>query len=305
MFGPDPFSQGLIARRNGDYARAVAAFQTALNSNPASDLAQAAQFRLGEAYWLDQDHPRAITALNVYLQVNPQGPNAPESRYFLADAYRKVKDYASALAQYRLYRDSPRRFKRTLTEPLGTCSSWQGIRRALSSSTTDRSRTRRRPRRPRSASCSAPPTSHRNGEPALAAARLDAALALTTDARLRADLDNRAGEAYAAAGKTDLAVARWTRRSSNIPSTPELSRHWSTWWIGNWRVDDFNGGLSITMHGLLTLESKPFRPSQIQRPRAGDAHYYLASSYVKKSAYAQAIAEFDIVISHCPKTSAY
>src|SRR5512135_7048 len=59
VFGPDPFSQGLIARRNGDYARAVAAFQAALNSNPPPDLASEAQFRLGEAFWLYNDDVRA------------------------------------------------------------------------------------------------------------------------------------------------------------------------------------------------------------------------------------------------------
>lgn len=101
VFGADAFSQGLIARRNGDYARAIAAFQATLNSNPAPDVAREAQFRLGEAYWLYGDDGRAVSALNAYLQANPNGSHAPEIHYFLADAYRALKDYPNSLAQFK------------------------------------------------------------------------------------------------------------------------------------------------------------------------------------------------------------
>ena len=105
VFGPDPFSQGLIARRNGDYARAIAAFQATLNSGPSPELAGEAQFRLGEAFWLYNDDVRAINAFGGYLQGNPDGVHAPESHYFLGDAYRALKDYDDSLAQFKMYRN--------------------------------------------------------------------------------------------------------------------------------------------------------------------------------------------------------
>src|SRR5574341_80754 len=104
-FSSDPFKDGMIGRRNGDYARAATAFQLVLNANPAPDLASEAQFRLGEAYWLRNDFARAIVVLNAYLQAYPNGTHASESHYFLADAYRGQKDFANALVQLRIYRD--------------------------------------------------------------------------------------------------------------------------------------------------------------------------------------------------------
>ena len=57
VFSSNPFNDGMAARRNGDYARAVAAFQLVLKSNPAADpstsagqvLAQETQYRVREA----------------------------------------------------------------------------------------------------------------------------------------------------------------------------------------------------------------------------------------------------------------
>src|SRR5450759_4589110 len=73
VFSSNPYTDGMVARRNGDYARGVAAFQATLNSKPAADLQPEAQYRLGEAYWLNNDDAKAIAALSAYLQANPSG----------------------------------------------------------------------------------------------------------------------------------------------------------------------------------------------------------------------------------------
>jgi len=76
VFSSSPYNDGMAARRNGDYARAIAAFQLVQNSNPGPDLAQEAQYRLGEAYWLNNDDTRAINTLGAYLKANPSGAHA-------------------------------------------------------------------------------------------------------------------------------------------------------------------------------------------------------------------------------------
>ncbi len=303
VFGPDAFSQGLIGRRNGDYARAIAAFQTTLNSKPAADVAQEAQFRLGEAYWLFGDDNRAVSALNAYLQANPNGPHAPETHYFLADAYRTVKDYPNALAQFKIYREQTQTLKGDIDamiadilvlagDPDGGIAQYD---RALQDATLSAS-----------AKISilmriASVLAGRNA-PALAAARYDAALALATDARTRADLDLQAGEAYAAAGKLDQATARWGDAVGKYPEQPSAYKSLVDLVDRNVAVDDFQRGLIDYNAGVYDPAISAFKSHlQGDSPRAGDAHYYIASSYAKKGAYTQAIAEYDVIIKSLPK----
>ncbi len=302
VFSSDPYNDGMTARRNGDYVRALAAFQFVLNSKPSADLAQEAQFRLGEAYWLNNDAARAISALTAYLQANPAGAHAPESRYFLADAYRAKKDYPNALEQLRIYRDqSPTlvgdtdaaiadvlvlagdaanaiaQYDRALQDPLLTA--------------TARLNTLQR----------AADVHAALGQPARAAARYDAALASASDARTKADLLLRAGEAYAAAGKLDLALARWRDAINQHPDQPGAYQALIDLLNRGGTVDDYQ-------RGLVDYYAAAYDPALAALGRvknapahAGDARYFSASAYARKGAYAQAIAEYDALVKALPK----
>src|SRR5512142_1498153 len=244
VFGPDPFSQGLIARRNGDYARAIAAFQATLNSGPAPELAGEAQFRLGAAFWLYNDDVRAINAFGGYLQGNPDGVHAPESHYFLGDAYRALKDYDDSLAQFKMYRNQTQMLAGDIDGTIAHIMVLAGdangaitqYDRALQDTTL--AATARINILMRIAD-----VYQGRGEPAKAAARYVDALAIATDPRTRADLDLRAGEAFASAGQTDQAIARWTEAFVKYPEQPGAYKSLVDLLNNSVAVDDFQRGL--------------------------------------------------------------
>ena len=303
VFGPDPFSQGMIARRNGDYARAIAAFQTTLNSKPAPELAAEAQFRLGEVYWLYNDDDRAAAALNAYLQSNPNGAHAAETHAFLADAYRALKDYPNAFAQLKIYRNlSP-----TLAgDTDATIADLMIIAGDGANAVAQYDRALQDP----NLSTATKINIHMrvadfysgSAQPALAAARYDAALALATDARTRADLDLRAGESYAAAGLMDQAIARWTEAFVKYPEQTGAYKSLIDLINRNIAVDDFQRGYVDYYAGANDPAITAFQNHlKSDSPREGEAHYYIGSAYARKGAYSQAIAEFDIIIKTLPK----
>ena len=228
-FSSNPFNDGMIARRNGDYARAITAFTFVLNSNPSAELLAETQFRLAEAYWLKQDYLNAIQKLSAYLQANPKGGHAPETNYFLADAYRATKDYSNALASYRVYRDQSPMLggdtDATIADTLILAGDpGNAVAQYLKAlddkllSTVTRILVLQR----------LADAYQGLGKPSLAGARYDAAYAITPDARTRADLLLKAGEAYAAqlpASLPSRILSRWASVSSH--SSVTCCRHFS------------------------------------------------------------------------------
>ena len=296
-FSSNPYNDGMTARRNGDYARALAAFQLALNSNPAPDLQQESQYRLGEAYWLHNDDTRAIANLVTYLQANPNGARVPEARYLLADAYRAKKDFPNALEQLRIYRGLSQALigdtDATIADVLVIAGDASGALaqydRALQDTTLSNG-TRI------NVLMRIADVHQGRGEPGLAAARYDAALAVAHDARTRADLLKRAGDAYAAANKVDRAIARWTdalkypEQKSAYESLVNLINRGAN-------VDDFQRGIIDFYAGAMDAALAAFqRELKSDSARAGEIHYWIARTHAGKGAYSQAIAEYDTII---------
>ena len=301
-FSSNPFNDGLTARRNGDYARAIAAFNLVLATNPAADLKSEAQYRLGEAYWLANDDTRAITALVAYLNANPNGTRMPETRYLLADAYRAKKDYANSLEQYRAYRgltqalvgDTDATIADVMVLASDATSAFAQYDRALQDTTQSAGARINILMR-------AADLHQGRGDPGSAGARYDAALALATDARTRADLFKRAGDAYAAANKLDLALARWNdalkypEQNAAYQSLVNLVNRGAT-------VDDYTRGVVDYYAGaydaaIAALQREMKNPGS----RVGEVRYFLARSQVGKGAYSQAIVEYDAIIKNLPK----
>ncbi len=244
VFSSNPYNDGMLARRNGDYARAIAAFQLTLNSNPAPELKAEAQFRLGEMYWLNADYSRAIDALNMYLQANPNGTYADETHYFAGDAYRAKKDYANALAQFRLYRDQSQALVGDIDALIADIMVSAGdsanaiaqYDRALQDATLAASTRISILRRAADVHVGL-------GQPALAAARYDAALAWAGDARTKADLLQNAGDAYSKANKIDQALARWNEAINKYPEQPGAYQSLVDLLNRNVAVDDYQRGV--------------------------------------------------------------
>lgn len=303
VFGPDAFSQGMLARRNGDYARAIAAFQAVLNGNPGPEQAAEAQFRLGEAYWLANDADHAVRALLPYLKTNPDGAHAPETHYFLGDAYRSLKDYPNALEQLRIYRDVSPALAGDTDATIADVMVLTGDSiNALAQYDRALQDVKLSPSARVDILMRAANVHIGRGEQAQAAARYDAALGVATDAKTRADLDLRAGEAYAAAGQTDQAIARWTEAVVKYPEQAGAYKSLVDLVNRNIAVDDFQRGLIDFYAGAYDPAISALQSHlQSASPLLGEAHYYLAQSYAKKGAYTQAISEYDTIIKTLPK----
>ncbi len=302
-FSSNPYNDGMAARRNGDYARAVAAFQFVLKSNPGADLASETLFRLGEAYWLDDQDTQAITTLNEYLQTNPSGAHAAETHYLLADAYRVLKDYPNALAQLRTYRGLTQTLAGDIDASIADVMALAGdtdnaIKHydlALKDTTlSDSTRL--------SIMMRVADVYLGRAQPALAAARYDAAYAIAGDARTKADLDLRAGEAYAAASQLSLAIARWDDAITKYPDQPGAYKSLVDLVNRSAAVDEYQRGLVDFYAGAYDAAIAAFgRYLNDNGVRAGDAHYFIAASYGGKGAYSQAINEYASLIKSLPK----
>ena len=302
-FSSNPYNDGMTARRNGDYARAVAAFQLVLKSNPAPDLASETQFRLGEADWLDDQDTQAVTTLNAYLQANPSGAHAAETHYLLADAYRVLKDYPNALAQLRTYRGLTPTLAGDIDATLADVMALAGdtdhaIKQYdLALKDTTLSDSTRLSILMRVADVYLGRT-----QPALAAARYDAAYAIAGDARTKADLDLRAGEAYAAASQLSLAIARWDDAITKYPDQPGAYKSLVDLVNRSAAVDEYQRGLVDYYAGAYDAAIAALgRYLNDNGTRAGDAHYFIAASYGGKGAYSQAINEYAALIQSLPK----
>ncbi len=107
--GADPnYARGLQLYREGQTEAAVRTLREFVNSNPKSDLADNAQFWLGEAYYSRGDYNRSIIELNEVLLKYPQGDQIPGALLALATAFANSGDKIDArLILQKLISDHP------------------------------------------------------------------------------------------------------------------------------------------------------------------------------------------------------
>lgn len=105
----DPnYRRGLELYREGQSEQAVRALREFVNANPKSDLADNAQFWLGEAYYSRGDYNRSIIELNEVLLKHPQGDQIPGALLALATAFANSGDKIDArLILQKLISDHP------------------------------------------------------------------------------------------------------------------------------------------------------------------------------------------------------
>jgi len=105
----DPeYQRGLQLYREGQTEQAIQILRGFVNKNPKSDLADNAQFWLGEAYYSRGDYNRAIIELNEVLLKHPQGDQIPGALLSLATAFANSGDPIDArLILQKLISDHP------------------------------------------------------------------------------------------------------------------------------------------------------------------------------------------------------
>jgi tol-pal system protein YbgF len=106
---PESYRRGLQLYREGQADQAVQQFREFIRANPKSDLADSAQYWIGEAYYSRADYNRSIMELNEVLLKYPQGDQVPGALLALATAFANSGDKIDArLILQKLVSDHPR-----------------------------------------------------------------------------------------------------------------------------------------------------------------------------------------------------
>lgn len=90
------YTQAFDALKASNYAAAVDGFRSFLTTYPQAQLADNAQYWLGEAYYVMRDYQNAATAFRTVLDRFPQSRKAPDALLKLGYAQYELKRYADA-----------------------------------------------------------------------------------------------------------------------------------------------------------------------------------------------------------------
>jgi tol-pal system protein YbgF len=98
--GPDQaaYTQAFEALKNGNYGAAIAGFKQYLANYPSSDLADNAQYWLGETYYVTRDYDNAAVAFRAVGERWPNSRKAPDALVKLGFTQQELKQIAEARA---------------------------------------------------------------------------------------------------------------------------------------------------------------------------------------------------------------
>ncbi len=104
----ETYRTALQLYREGQAGKAIEQFRQFVRSSPKSDLADNAQYWIGEAYYSSKDYNRAIIELNEVLLKYPQGDQVAGALLALATAFAESGDKIDArLILQKLISDHP------------------------------------------------------------------------------------------------------------------------------------------------------------------------------------------------------
>jgi tol-pal system protein YbgF len=93
---PAEYRDGIELLRRGDNAGAIQKLREFLRKSPKSDLADDAQYWIGEAYYSNRDYNRAILEFNEVLLRYPKGDKVPAALLRQAMAFAELGDKVDA-----------------------------------------------------------------------------------------------------------------------------------------------------------------------------------------------------------------
>jgi tol-pal system protein YbgF len=91
-----PYQEAFAAFRNGQVTEAINQFNTLLSKDPNNQLANNAQFWLGEAYRVNKDIPSAKKAFSAVLEKYPSSQKVPDALLKLGGIEMDAKNSAKA-----------------------------------------------------------------------------------------------------------------------------------------------------------------------------------------------------------------
>jgi len=93
---PAEYREGLELLRSGDSPAAIQKLREFLRKSPKTDLADDAQYWIGEAYYANRDYNRAILEFNEVLLRYPKGDKVPAALLRQAFAFAELGDKVDA-----------------------------------------------------------------------------------------------------------------------------------------------------------------------------------------------------------------
>jgi len=90
------YSQSFDALKAGSYSTAITGFRDFLKNYPQSQLAENAQYWLGEAYYVNHDYDSAAEAFRTVLKKYPDSRKAPDALLKLGFTQYEQKQYGAA-----------------------------------------------------------------------------------------------------------------------------------------------------------------------------------------------------------------
>ncbi|HVV83326.1 MAG TPA: tol-pal system protein YbgF, partial [Kofleriaceae bacterium] len=92
------YRRGLDALKSHEYDAAITALREVVASYPQHELADNAQYWLGEAYYDQKDYGRALAEFRATVTVFPRGNKVPDALLKVGFAYLALGDSAKAKA---------------------------------------------------------------------------------------------------------------------------------------------------------------------------------------------------------------
>ena len=86
--------------KNGVYGKAILEFEEFASRFPEHNLADNAQYWIGEIYYSQKDYNRAIYEFQKVLDLYPLGNKVPDAMLKIGLAYKELREYKKALDQF-------------------------------------------------------------------------------------------------------------------------------------------------------------------------------------------------------------
>jgi len=289
-------------QRNGDYAAAITAYESALVLlAPADERYAEARFRLGRCAFLGGDYPRALAALEGFDRDYPQGEHRLPALFLLARSYEGLGDWAQAITAYQAYLIGPTLIADQVYERIGDAyiqlqdpaAALVAYQEALTSASNLGQTLRLR---------------EKMAEAYLAQNAFDEALAqyeaifaqVQSDA-YRAQVLYQMGQVHRQAGDDEAAHGRFRQAVDSYPKTYAAYLCLVELVQDKVPVDEFQRGLVDYYAGAYGPAVEAFYRYMEKTPHhTGDAHYYAGLSFRAAGSHSLAIQEFDSLIENYP-----
>lgn len=309
---PEPSIQlaaGLRHQHNGDYEQAIAEFLSVLSDGPTAEQARQARYHLAESYSLKQDYPEAAAAWEDFFTHHSDDARMPQATLMAARAYHAANECASAISLYETYLSGEAVLADMVYEWIGDChaqdSDLDAARLAYQqalAATADRGMQ----------------VSLREKIAGLylAQADYDSVLgeyaAILDVARIdsyRAKIQYLIGQALAAAGRTEEALAAYQRVMDSYPESEHAYLSLIELVDATVEVDEYQRGLVDYYAGAAYPDAygaaiRAFDRFLASKPaeRADSALYYKAASLRALSQFEAALEALDALIADYPQS---